>query len=102
MNEFSAWHEAMCGQTPRIIKIYVGTIRRAYARGLIPKAIVYGLKHEGWTMFVKHQAFEGGFFPARMFTVTEDGIVGFGVQPPAVFKNWLRSYMTRKQGESVQ
>lgn len=98
----TAWEEATCGHLVRLVKVYVGTMKRAHARGLLPPALGFALVDEGWSMGVKHMAFEGGFFPARMLTPGRDGVLGFMIQTPADFKAALREYMTKPEGETLQ
>lgn len=102
MNEMTAWEEATCGHLLRIIQVYRATLHRAHDRGLLPGTVVYGLTDEGWSMLVRHLAIEGGFWPARMLAPDRDGVLGFMVQTPVIFKQALRKYIRDREGVTLQ
>lgn len=97
----TAWEEARVGYVGRLVDVYVRTIIRCRERGLLPKAIEYGLRDAlageagSRSMVVGHSAIDGShFFIARLFAPSrDDGDFGFTIKPPPHFKAGLRAFM---------
>lgn len=102
MREMTAWEEAFHGQHPRLINVYVATLQRAIARGILPRAMVYLLVDAGWTLVVKHEAAPTGFFAVKLLIPERDGVAGRMAQPPSYFKAALREYISDRRGATLQ